>query len=124
MTIKKNTPKTVDEYIATFPSTIKAKLNKLRKTIKTTAQDAEELISYGMPAYKLKGMLVYFAGYENHIGLYALPSANTAFKKELSAYKTGKASIQFPLDEPMPYDLITKIVTFRVRENEAKAKKK
>ena len=93
----------------------------MRKTIKAAAPKAEELISYQMPAYKYKGVLVYFAAFEKHIGFYATPTGHAAFKKELSAYKTGKGSVQFPLTEPMPLDLVKKIVQFRVKENEAKS---
>jgi uncharacterized protein YdhG (YjbR/CyaY superfamily) len=110
--------KDVDEYIASFPQKIQRLLKQLRKTIKSAAPDAEESISYQMPAYKYPGRpLVYFAGYENHIGLYATPSANIIFKKELTSYKTGKGSIQFPIDKPLPLALITKIVKYRLGEN-------
>ena len=81
---------------------------------------AEELISYRMPAYKYKGVLVYFAGYRNHIGFYATPTGHTQFKKDLSKYKTGRGSVQFPLSEPLPLALISKMVAFKVRENEDK----
>lgn len=94
----------------------------MRRQIKAAAPKAEESISYGMPAYKLNGVLVYFAGYKNHIGFYATPTGHEAFKKELSAYKEGKGSVQFPLDEPLPLDLVSRIVKFRVKENEAKKK--
>jgi uncharacterized protein YdhG (YjbR/CyaY superfamily) len=114
--------KDVDEYIASFPLKIQRLLKQLRKIIKSAAPDAEESISYQMPAYKYFGRpLVYFAGYENHIGLYATPSANIIFKKELAVYKTGKGSIQLPIDKPLPPALITKIVKFRLAENINKA---
>mgnify|MGYP000858883395 CR=1 FL=1 len=120
-----NTPSTTDEYIASFPDDIQLILNKVRATIRQAAPDAEESIGYGMPAYKLKGRpLVYFAGYKGHIGFYATPSGHTEFAKELSKYKQGKGSVQFPLDQPMPYDLIAQIVEFRVVENLEKGKKK
>jgi uncharacterized protein YdhG (YjbR/CyaY superfamily) len=122
-----NTPKTTDEYIAAFPDDMQLILNQVRATIKQAAPDAEESIGYGMPAYKLKGRpLVYFAGYKNHIGFYATPTGHTAFAKELSKYKQGKGSVQFPVDQPMPLELITQIVEFRVTENleKGKAKKK
>ena len=93
----------------------------MRKTIKFAAPKAEELISYQMPAYKYKGVLVYFAAFEKHIGFYATPTGHAAFKNELSDYKTGKGSVQFPLTEPLPLDLVKRIVEFRVKENEAKA---
>ena len=119
---KKTTPaKTVDEYLATFPAATKKILEQLRKVIKAAAPKAEEGISYQMPAYKYKGVLVYFAAYEKHIGFYAAPTGHAAFKKELSVYKTGKGSVQFPLDQPFPFDLVTKIVKWRVKENDGKA---
>lgn len=113
--------KTVDEYIDTFsPATTKI-LQQVRKTIKEAAPKAEEVISYNMPAYKQDGMLVYFAAYDKHIGFYPTPGGIAAFKKELSVYKSAKGSVQFPIDEPMPLALITKIVKFRVKENMEKA---
>lgn len=117
-------PKTINEYISGFPKHIQEILEQVRLTIKQAAPDAEETISYGMPTFTLnKSYLVYFAAFKNHIGLYALPSGNKAFIEELSAYKTGKGSIQFPLNQVMPLDLITKIVKFRVEESLEKAKK-
>ena len=105
----------VDEYIAEFPE-IGQELSAIRKKITETAPNALESISYGMPAYKYKGKpMVYFAGYKNHIGFYATPTGHEAFKKELSRYKQGKGSVQFPLDEPMPLDLIAEIVKFRMQ---------
>ena len=117
-------PASVDDYIASFPLEVQDALNQVRATIKQTAPEAEETISYAMPAYKLNGMLVYFAAFKHHIGLYALPSGNEAFKKELKTYKTGRGSIQFPLNKPMPLDLIARIVKFRVIENLQKAEAK
>ena len=117
-------PKTIDEYIAGFPDNVIIKLQKLRETIKKAAPGAEEMISYQMPAYKYHGMLVYFAAYKNHIGFYATPTGHAAFKKELSVYKEGKGSVQFPLDQPLPLSLVTKIVKFRVKQNLEKAKLK
>jgi uncharacterized protein YdhG (YjbR/CyaY superfamily) len=120
-----NAPSTTDEYIASFPDDIQLILNKVRATIRQAAPDAEESIGYGMPSYKLKGKpLVYFAGYKGHIGFYATPSGHTEFAKELSKYKQGKGSVQFPLDLPIPYELIAQIVEFRVIENLEKGKKK
>lgn len=114
-----------DTYIGTFPKETQLVLEQMRATILKAAPGAEEIISYGMPAFRINGgMLMYFAGYKNHIGLYALPSGNAAFKKELSAYKMGKGSIQFPLDKKLPLALITKIVKFRVQENLEKVKSK
>lgn len=110
-------PKTIDEYIATFPESTQKVLQKVRKTISEVAPDAAETISYGMPAFKLDGhALVYFGGWEKHIGFYALPSGTAAFQVQLEPYKTGKGSVQFPLDRPIPYDLIKQIVKFRVQE--------
>ncbi len=120
--VSKKIPATVDEYIDAFPKEVQQLLNEVRQTIKKAAPAAEELISYAMPAYKLNSALVYFAGYKNHIGFYATPTGHKAFKKELSNYKEGKGSVQFPIDEPLPLSLITRIVKFRVKENEAKAK--
>ncbi len=114
--------KDVDEYIESFPKEMQRLLEQVRTTIKKTAPASEETISYGMSAYRFHGMLVYFAGYKNHLGFYAIPSGHEAFKKELSKYKMGKGSVQFPLDQPLPLKLIAKIVKFRVRENLRKAK--
>lgn len=116
-------PATIDEYIAGFPAGIQQLLEQVRATIKKAAPEAEEIISYGMPAFRYQGRgLVYFSAFKAHIGFYPIPSGMKAFKKELSSYKTGKGSVQFPLNEPMPLKLITDIVKFRVKENLAKAK--
>ncbi len=118
----KKTPATVAEYIAAFPKELQPLLNQLRKTIISAAPKAEESVSYGMPAYKYLGRpLVYFAGYEKHIGFYATPNGHEAFKKELAEYKQGKGSVQFPLTEKLPLKLVERIVQFRVSENELKA---
>tara|TARA_B100000508_G_C11315290_1_gene206701 strand:- start:49 stop:405 length:357 start_codon:yes stop_codon:yes gene_type:complete len=117
----KSKPATVDAYIAQFPAEVQQKLLQLRELIQSTAPEAEEGISYGMPAYKLnKKPLVYFAGYDQHIGFYATPSGHEAFQKELAGYKQGKGSVQFPLSEPLPLELIQRIITFRVQENLSK----
>ena len=116
--------KTVDEYLSALPANTKSILKELRKTIKQAAPQAVELISYNMPAFKMNGMLVYYAGYKNHIGFYPVSSAIRTFQKDLSDYKTSKGTIQFPLDRQIPFDLITKIVKFRVQENLEKAKTK
>lgn len=108
----------INEYITDFPENVTAILTKIRNCIKESAPNSEETISYNMPAFKQKKVLVYFAAFKNHIGFYALPSGNRAFQKEISKYKTGKGSIQFSLNEEIPYDLIKKIVAFRVREIE------
>lgn len=111
----KDAIQTVDEYIQSFPKRTQVHLRAIRKIIKATAPDAVEQIAYKMPAYKLnKKPLVYFAGYEKHIGFYATPSGHAKFEKALSKYKQGKGSVQFPIDELMPLDLIKKIVEFRI----------
>jgi uncharacterized protein YdhG (YjbR/CyaY superfamily) len=106
-----------DQYIAGFPKETRELLEQVRAAIKNAAPDAEELISYQMPAYKYHGILVYFAGYKKHIGFYPTALGIAAFKKELSVYKGARGSVQFPLDKPLPIPLITKIVAFRVKEN-------
>lgn len=114
----------VESYIAQFPEHTRDLLTQMRVLIKKAAPKSEEVISYKMPAYKLDGMLVYFAGYAKHIGFYPTGSGIANFKKELSAYKGAKGSVQFPLDKPLPMTLISKIVKFRVQENKNKAKLK
>ena len=114
----------IDEYIATFPTEIQKILEEMRATIKAAAPEAEEKISYQMPTFTLKGNLVHFAAFKNHIGFYPVPTGIEKFKKELSVYQGSKGSVQFPLDQPIPYNLISKIVKFRVKENLAKAKSK
>ena len=108
---------TIDEYIATFPEDIQEILKKMRKVIQESAPEAEEAISYGMPTFKLNGNLVHFAAYKNHIGFYPAPSGIKAFKDEISEYKSSKGAVQFPLDKAVPYDLVEKMVIFRVQEN-------
>lgn len=110
----------IDEYIATFPRNVQDILKELRQTIRNSAPGAKEAISYGMPTFKLNGNLVYFAAYKNHIGVYPTPSAINEFEKELSHYITGKGTIRFPINEPIPFDLIKKIVEYRVKENLSK----
>ena len=112
-----DTTKNIDGYIADYPPEIQKKLIELRATIRNAAPEAEEKISYGMPAFSFKGVLIYFAVHTKHIGIYPYPSAIEAFKKEASKYKTAKGSIQFPLDKPLPLELISRIVTFRLNEN-------
>ena len=114
------TPETVDEYISEFPPEIQKKLTSLRTTIRKEAPEAIEKISYGMPAYTYKGMLLYFAAHTNHIGLYPYPSAMEAFKKEVASYRTSKGTMQFPNNKDLPLKLITDIVKFRVSENKMK----
>lgn len=116
-------PKNVDDYIAGFPAATQKLLEQVRTAIRNAAPEAQEAISYAMPTFKLHGNLVHFAGYKNHIGFYATPTGHSAFEKELSAYKQGKGSVQFPIDKPMPLKLIAEIVKYRVKENSEKAKK-
>jgi len=116
--------KTIDEYINTFPSGVQKILSQLRETIRELAPEAEETINYGIPTFKLNGNLVHFAAFKNHIGFYPTPSAIDAFNKELSPYKHAKGSVQFPLDKPIPFDLIRKIVKYRVEESLEIGKKK
>jgi uncharacterized protein YdhG (YjbR/CyaY superfamily) len=123
----KSTPKaakTIDEYIAGFPPDVQRKLEELRMTIRKAAPHAEETIKYRMPTFTLNGNLVHFAAFKEHIGFYPVPTGIEAFKKELSAYKGGKGSVQFPLDKPIPFDLIRRIVKFRVKENSERAEAK
>lgn len=113
----------VDEYISGFPKNIQDKLKSIRMIIKKAAPDALETISYQMPAYKLNGILLYFAGYKNHIGFYPLASAIKAFKSKIESYSYSKGSIQFPIDEKLPKDLIEEIAEYRVAENAEKVRK-
>jgi uncharacterized protein YdhG (YjbR/CyaY superfamily) len=115
---------TVNEYIAQFPPEVRKKLNELRAAVLEAAPDAAEKISWGMPSYSLHGMLVYFAAFKNHIGFYPGASGVGTFLPGLSGYKTSKGTIQFPLDRPMPLDLVREIVRFRVGENIKKAESK
>ena len=109
--------RSVDEYIKTFPKEVQSILEKMRQTVKTAAPGVVEAISYQMPTFKLNGKaLVYFAAFKSHIGFYPIPSGVEAFKKELSPYKKGKGSVQFPMDQPMPYDLVKRIVRFRAKQ--------
>lgn len=117
-------PTTIDEYIAAFPEETRKALEQVREVIRSAAPDAGEKISYAMPAFTYRNSyLVYFAAFKNHIGFYPAPVGVDAFKEALSAYKTGKGSVQFPLDRPMPLGLIARIVKFRMAENLKKAKK-
>jgi len=109
---------TIEEYIGTFPEDVQAILQKMRQTIREAALGAVEAISYQMPTFKLNGRnLVHFAAFKSHIGFYPIPSGIEAFKEELSPYKQGKGSVQFPLDKPIPYDMVERIVKYRVKEN-------
>lgn len=118
-------PKNIEEYIKSFPAAIQRKLLEIRSIIKKSAPDGEETISYAIPTFKLNGKpLVHYAGFKNHIGFYALPTGHEAFQKEFSVYKTGKGSVQFPLDKELPADLIAKVVKFRIQELSGGEKKK
>jgi uncharacterized protein YdhG (YjbR/CyaY superfamily) len=115
----------VDDYIKSFPENVQVRLKQVRATIRENAPEAEESFAYQMPAYKTNGKpLVYFAGFKNHIGFYATPTGHSQFAKDLSKYKQGKGSVQFPLNKPLPLDLITRIVKFRVEENSINKPKK
>lgn len=113
----KEPPKTIDEYIAGFAEPVRTILEKIRRTIKSAAPDAQEAIKYGIPTFVLNGNLVHFGGFQRHIGFYPTPSGIAEFEEELSVYKKATGSIQFPLDKPVPYDLIGRIVSYRVEEN-------
>lgn len=121
--MKKKTYQNIDQYIADYSDEVGEILNQIRSCIKEVAPEAQEVISYNMPAFKQGKVLVYFAAFKNHIGFYALPSGNVAFQQELSKYKVGKGSIQFPFNQPMPFELIKQMVAFRVEEVENGAKK-
>lgn len=114
---------TVDQYINLFEGETKLRLEQIRALIKKTCPQATESISYMLPAYKYHGILVYFGGFEKHIGFYATPGANVAFASELKNYKTGKGSIQFQHSEPLPLDLIQKMTQYKMQQNLAKTKK-
>ena len=114
--MKRQKYETIEEYIVDFPENIREALQNLRRVIKRTAPGAEEAINYGIPTFKLNGNLVHFAAFKKHVGFYPNPSAIEAFKNELSAYEISKGSVKFPLDKPIPFDIIEEIVKFRVKE--------
>ena|SRR5215475_6244814 len=116
--------KTVDEYFSAFPASTKSILKKMRTTIKEVVPEAEEVISYNMPAFKQNGILVWYAAYKEHIGFYPTPGPIKTFAPELRQYKTSKGAVQFPIDKPIPTTLIKKIVRFRVKQNVEKARAK
>jgi len=128
MKTKRTAPQNIDEYIAGFPSDVQEILEKIRMTIRKAAPAAEEAIKYQIPTFTLKGNLVHFAAYKKHIGFYPAPTGIEKFKNEVSMYERGRGTLQFPLDKPIPFDLISKIVKFRVKNNleraEAKGKKR
>jgi uncharacterized protein YdhG (YjbR/CyaY superfamily) len=117
MRATRTVPKSIDDYILKFPPETQRVLEKLRKVIRAAAPGAEEKISYQIPTFVRHGVLVYFAAYKNHIGFYPTSSGIEAFRRELSGYKTGRGSVQFPIRKPLPYDLISRIVKFRAAEN-------
>lgn len=119
----KTTYSSIDEYISSFPEPTQVKLTELRNLIKNLAPEAKEKISYQMPAFTLNGMLLYFAGYAKHIGFYPGASTIFAFMDELTGFKTSKGTVQFPLNQPLPIDLITRMIQYRVVENQSKKKK-
>lgn len=112
-----NTYKNIDEYIGSFPANVQALLQEMRITIQKAAPQAKEAIKYGIPTFVLNGNLVHFGGYKNHIGFYPAPIGIEAFKEETAQYQASKGSLQFPLDKPLPLDLVTRIVKFRVEKN-------
>ena len=128
MSADQTAPKNIDEYIAGFPDDVQEILERIRRTIRKAAPEAEEKISYRMPAFSLNGNLVHFAAYKKHIGLYPAPTGTREFNRELSVYRAAKSSVRFPLDKPIPFDLISKLVKIRMQENferaQAKQKKK
>jgi uncharacterized protein YdhG (YjbR/CyaY superfamily) len=117
----KTKSKEIDKFIAGFPKEVQEILEKIRETIRGAAPEAEETINYGIPTFTLGGNLVHYSAFKNHIGFYPTPSGIEKFKKELSAYEMAKGSVKFPLDQPIPYGLIQRIVEFRVKENLEKA---
>jgi uncharacterized protein YdhG (YjbR/CyaY superfamily) len=121
---KGNQIRTMDEYIAQFPKNIRDILEELRRVIHETAPDAEEAMRYGIPTFRFRGNLVHFAAFKDHIGFYPAPSAINAFNKELSRYKRSKGTVQFPIDEPVPFALVKEIVRYRLKENREKENQK
>jgi uncharacterized protein YdhG (YjbR/CyaY superfamily) len=120
MEAKEKQPGTIDDYIAQYPKDVQEILNRIRAIIRETAPEATERISYQMPTFYLNGNLIHFGAFKHHIGLYPTPSGIESFKEELSAYKGAKGSVQFPLNQPIPYDLIRRIVEYRVAESQKK----
>jgi uncharacterized protein YdhG (YjbR/CyaY superfamily) len=120
--MNRKTPKDIDDYISRYPADVQELLQKMRRTIHKAAPKATETIGYGIPAFRLDGMLVWFAAFKSHIGFYPGAGAIKEFKQELSAYKAAKGSVQFPLDQPLPLALVSHIVKFRVQQNLGKKK--
>ena len=124
METKETRPATVDEYIAGFADEVQERLKKIRQTIRKAAPAAEETIKYGIPTYVLDGNLVFFAAFQSHISVYPAPRSNKRFEAELSKYIAGKGTVQFPMDQPIPFDLVTRIVEVRIEENSKKRTQK
>lgn len=124
MAVQRSAVKNIDEYIAEFPPETQAILEKVRATIREAAPEAQETINYAIPTFTLKGDLVHFAGFKSHIGFYPTPSGIAKFKAELAGYESAKGSVKFPLEKPVPYELIKAIVEFRVQENLERAEAK
>lgn len=122
--MNKTPPQNIDAYIIGFPEAVQEILEKIRVMIHEMAPEAEETISYGIPSFTLNGYLVHFAAYKKHISIYPAPRGIEQFKDELAGYAGGKGTVQFPLDQPIPYDLIRRIVAFRIQENQAKGQTK
>jgi uncharacterized protein YdhG (YjbR/CyaY superfamily) len=121
--MKGETAKNIDEYIAAFPADVQELLQTMRSTIQKAAPNATEAITYAIPTFKQNGNLVHFAGYKNHIGFYPAPMGIEAFKEETARYEAGKGTLQFPIDKPLPLDLVSRIVKFRIEKNSEKGKK-
>ena len=124
MTDNPNKPADVNDYIAGYPPEVRELLEKVRQTIRKAAPEAVETIKYGIPTYVLHGNLVSFAGYKQHIGVYPIPAGDTAFQADLALHRTSKSTARFPLDQPVPYDLIGRLVKFRIEEQQANGAKK
>ena len=122
--MKNNAPEDIDEYIDRFPGNVQELLQKIRKTIQKAAPDAVEAISYGIPTFRLNGNLVHFAAFQSHIGFYPAPRGVAEFKDDMARYEGGKGTARFPLDQPIPYELITRMVKFRVQKNLEKGVKR
>lgn len=124
METERSTPKTIDEYVAAFSPEVREILEKIRRVVRDAAPDAQEAISYRMPTFKLHGVLVHFAAFKNHIGLYPPVRGDAALEEAIAPYAGEKGNLRFPLDQPIPYDLIERIVKLRVQQNLAKASAK
>ena len=125
MKVAQNKPSIIDAYIAAFPPEVRQILKKMRSTIKAAAPNAQETISYKIPTFTLNGRhLIYFAGYQKHVAVYPVPAGDAAFRKKIEIYRAGRGTLRFPLDQPIPYELITRIVKLFIRQSAAKAKVK